>query len=39
VAFLQATDLFNNISRIRRVPFRILPPPQPRPRHGLRHRS
>jgi len=27
VAFLQATDLFNNISRIRRVPFTILAPP------------
>ena len=28
VAFLQATDLFNNVSRIRRVPFTILPPPR-----------
>ena len=37
VAFLQATDLFNNVSRIRRVPFRILPHPRPRP--GQRHRS
>ena len=32
VAFLQATDLFNNMSRIRRVSFRILAPP--RPHHG-----
>lgn len=28
VAFLQATDLFNNVSRIRRVPFTILGPPR-----------
>ena len=28
VAFLQATDLFNNVSRIRRVPFTILAPPR-----------
>ncbi|HTU98387.1 MAG TPA: hypothetical protein VMF14_21230 [Solirubrobacteraceae bacterium] len=34
VAFLQATDLFNNISRIRRVTFRILAPP----RHHRAHR-
>ncbi len=33
VAFLQATDLYNNVSRIRRVPFTVLAPP----RH--RHRS
>jgi plastocyanin len=38
VAFLQATDLFNNVSRILRVPFTILAPPRrprghpPRPR-------
>jgi plastocyanin len=30
VAFLQATDLFNNVSRIRRVSFTILGPPKPR---------
>jgi plastocyanin len=30
VTFLQATDLFNNISRIRRVPFTILAPPRHR---------
>jgi plastocyanin len=30
VAFLQATDLFNNVSHIRRVPFRILAPPRHR---------
>jgi hypothetical protein len=32
VAFLQATDLFNNVSRIRRVTFTILAPPR-RHRH------
>jgi plastocyanin len=32
VAFLQATDLFNNVSRIRRVSFTILAPPQQRHR-------
>ena len=32
VAFLQATDLFSNVSRIQRVPFTILAPPR-------RHRS
>jgi plastocyanin len=30
VAFLQATDLFNNVSRIRRVPFTITAPPRHR---------
>jgi plastocyanin len=35
VAFLQATDLFNNVSRIRRVVFTILGPP----RHRRGHRS
>jgi plastocyanin len=35
VAFLQATDLFNNVSRIQRVPFTVLGPP----RHHKRHRS
>jgi plastocyanin len=35
VAFLQATDLFNNVSRIRRVVFTILSPP----RHRRGHRS
>jgi plastocyanin len=34
VAFLQATDLFNNVSRIRRVPFTILAP-----RGHRRHRA
>jgi plastocyanin len=34
VAFLQATDLFNNASRIRRLAFRILAPP-----HHRGHRS
>jgi plastocyanin len=33
VAFLQATDLFNNVSRTRRVPFTVLGPPRHRPRH------
>jgi plastocyanin len=32
VAFLQATDFFNNISRIQRVPFTILAPPRHRSR-------
>ena len=32
VAFLQATDLFSNTSRIRRVPFTILGPPRHHPR-------
>jgi plastocyanin len=32
VAFLQATDLFNNASRIQRVPFTISPPPRHRRR-------
>jgi plastocyanin len=31
VAFLQATDLFNNTSRIRRVPFTVLAPPRHHP--------
>jgi hypothetical protein len=35
VAFLQATDLFNNVSRIRRVSFTILAPP----RHRRAHRT
>jgi plastocyanin len=30
VAFLQATDLFNNVSRIRRLAFTVLPPPRHR---------
>jgi plastocyanin len=34
VAFLQATDLFSNLSRIRRVPFTILGP-----EHRHRHRA
>jgi plastocyanin len=33
VAFLQATDLFNNVGRIQRVPFTILAPPRRRRRH------
>ena len=33
VAFLQATDLFNNLSRVQRVPFTILAPPRHHPRH------
>jgi plastocyanin len=32
VAFVQATDLYNNVSRIRRVPFTILAPPRHRRR-------
>jgi hypothetical protein len=35
VAFLQATDLFNNVSRIRRVSFTILAAP----RHRRAHRT
>jgi plastocyanin len=33
VAFLQATDLYNNVGRIRRVPFTILAPPRRHRRH------
>jgi plastocyanin len=38
VAFLQATDLFNNVSRIRRVPFTILGP-RPHRRGHPAHRK
>ncbi len=36
VAFVQATDLFNNVSRIRRVPFTVLGAPH-RARRARRH--